>query len=232
MRVLVTRSQDDASRTAQRLAERGHDAVIASVTEIVSTGDPMPAEAWDALVVTSAHAREALAAVGDRTRPVFAVGPHTASAVREAGFTHVVTAEGDAKSMIGLIRDSVRNDLTLLHVTARHHKDEPAASLRAAGHCVLQWEAYEAKAVAQLPPQAAAALRTGQIRAALHYSRRSAAIVLRLAEEAGLTSTLTTFPHLCLSPDVAVPFEGLGLATLQAARPDEEALLALLDGLP
>jgi uroporphyrinogen-III synthase len=232
MRILVTRSQDDSVRTAGRLAERGHDAVIASVTEIVPTGDPMPAEPWDALVVTSAHAREALAQIRDRTKPVFAVGPHTASAVREAGFTHVITAEGDAKSMIGVIRDAARSGTTLLHVTARHHKDEPAASLRAAGYRILQWESYEARAVSALPTSAAEALRTGQIGAALHYSRRSATIVLRLTEEAGLTSTLGTFPHLCLSPDVAAPLEGLGLATLQAARPDEEALLALLDGLP
>lgn len=232
MRILVTRSQDDAVRTAGRLAERGHDAVIAPVTEIVPTGDPIPAESWDALVVTSAHAREALAQIGERTKPVFAVGPHTASAVREVGFTHVVTAEGDAKSMIGVIRDAARSGTTLLHVTARHHKDEPAASLRAAGYPILQWEAYEARAVSALPPSAAEALRTGQIGAALHYSRRSATIVLRLTEEAGLTSTLGTFPHLCLSPDVAAPLEGLGLTTLQAARPDEEALLVLLDGLP
>ncbi len=232
MRILVTRSQDDAVRTAERLAERGHDAVIAPVTEIVPTGDPMPAQNWDALVVTSAHAQEALAQIGDRTKPVFAVGPHTASAVREVGFTHVVTAEGDAKSMIGVIRDAARSGTTLLHVTARHHKDEPAASLRAAGYRILQWEAYEAKALSAFPPSAAEALRTGQIGAALHYSRRSATIVLRLTEEAGLTSILGTFPHLCLSPDVAAPLEGLGLATLQAARPDEEALLTLLDGLP
>lgn len=232
MRILVTRSQDDAVRTARRLAERGHDAVIAPVTEIVPTGDPVPGESWDALVVTSAHAREALAQIGDRTKPVFAVGPHTASAVREVGFKQAVTAEGDAKSMIGVIRNAMRSGATLLHVTARHHKEEPAASLQRAGYRILPWEAYEAKAVAELPPSAAEALRTGQIAAALHYSRRSATIVLRLTEEAGLTSTLRTFPHLCLSPDVAAPFEGQGIATLRAARPDEEALLALLDGLP
>jgi uroporphyrinogen-III synthase len=232
MRILVTRSQEDAARTAQRLAARGHDAVIAPATEIIPTGDPMPPEPWDALVVTSAHARKALAAVTDKTRPVFAVGPHTASAVREAGFSEVVTAEGDAKSMIGVIKDQAGSGATLLHVTARHHKQEPAASLKAAGYRILQWEAYEARAARQLPPAALTGLRTGQIGAALHYSRRSATIVLRLTEEAGLTSTLRTFPHLCLSADVAAAFQGLGMSTLAAERPDEEALLAVLDGLP
>jgi uroporphyrinogen-III synthase len=232
MRVLVTRSQGDAERTARRLTARGHKAVIAPATEIVPTGEPRPDGRWDALIVTSAHALKALSSIADKSAPVFAVGPHTATAVREAGFSDVMVAEGDAKSLSGLIRNTQRDGLTLLHVAARHHKDEPAASLRAAGFTVLQWPAYEAREVRELHETAAEALRTGQIDAALHYSRRSALIVLRLAEEAGLAPALRAFPHLCLSADVAIPFEGLGMTTLLAARPDEEALLALLDGFP
>jgi uroporphyrinogen-III synthase len=232
MRVLVTRSDGDAERTAQRLAARGHEAVVAPVTAIVPTGEPMPAGDWDALVVTSAHAHEALAAIPDKARPVFAVGRHTEAAVRQAGFSDVAVAAGDATSLSGLIRRTARAGLTLLHVAGLHRKQEPAASLRAAGFSIVEWRAYEAGQVRALPPVAAEALRTGQIGAALHYSRRSATIVLRLAEEAGLTSTLRTFPHLCLSPDVAAAFDGSGMTTLVAARPDEEALLALLENLP
>ncbi|MCB5174550.1 uroporphyrinogen-III synthase [Microvirga lenta] len=232
MRVLVTRSPGDAERTARKLAALGHAPVVAPVTRIVPTDEPQPVEGWDALVVTSAHARDALALLPDKAPQVFAVGPHTAAAVREAGFADVVAAEGDARSLSGLIRGSLPGGRTLLHVTGRHHKEEPAASLAAAGFRVLAWKAYEAQRVEVLPPSAIGALRTGQIDAALHYSRRSADIVLRLAEEAGLTPTLRTFPHLCLSADVAASFQGLGMATLAAARPDEEALLALLKGLP
>jgi len=232
MQILVTRSQEDAERTARRLRALDHDAVIAPVTEIVPTGDPMPAGSWDALIVTSAHAQEALAAMADKSKPVFAVGPHTASAVRGAGFADITTAEGDAKSLSRLIRGTRPSGMRLLHVTARHHKEEPAASLRAAGFEVTEWPAYEARAARELPEAAVEALRTGQIGAALHYSRRSAQIVLRLTEEAGLTSALRTFPHLCLSADVAIPFEGLEARTLLAERPDEDALLALLECLP
>jgi uroporphyrinogen-III synthase len=224
MRVLVTRSDDDARRTAQRLAARGHEAVVAPVTAIVPTGEPIPTGDWDALVVTSAHAREALAAIPDKARPVFAV--------RRAGFADVAVAAGDAASLSGLIRRTARAGRTLLHVAGLHRKQELAASLKAAGFPVIEWRAYAAEQARALPPVAAEALRTGQIGAALHYSRRSATIVLRMAEEAGLTSTLRTFPHLCLSPDVAAAFDGSGMTTLVAARPDEEALLALLEDLP
>ena len=231
MRILVTRSAHDAMRTADKLAARGHEACLAPVTRIVPTGDPAPDGPYDALIVTSAHAEEALAVL-DGTKPVFAVGEHTAQPVRAAGFTDVTVAEGDAVSLVRLIRGTLAPGLTLLHVTARHHKEEPAASLRAAGFTILQWEAYEAEAVGMLPDDAVEALRSGQIGAALHYSRRSADIFLQLAGEAGLTSSVGNFPHLCLSADVAAAFAGLGMTPLPARRPDEEALLDLLDGLP
>jgi uroporphyrinogen-III synthase len=230
MRALVTRSTEDAARTAQKLNALGHEALSAPVTRIVPTGDPAPPEPCHALIVTSAHAADALASL-DREKPVFAVGERTADAVRTAGFRHVTVAEGDAASLSRLIREGLPSGLTLLHVTARHHKDEPAASLRAAGFTVVQWEAYEAKAVERLPDKAAEALRSGQIGAALHYSRRSADLVVRLAGEAGLASDLLAFPHLCLSADVAMPLKSAGAMTFVAGDPSEEALLMLLDTL-
>ena len=144
----------------------------------------------------------------------------------------MIVADGDAVSLSRMIRGTLQPGLTLLHVTARHHKEEPAASLRAAGFTVLQWEAYEAKAVEHLPKAAIEALRTGQIGAALHYSRRSADLVVRLAEEAGLASSLKAFPHLCLSADVAAPLITAGAATLVAGDPSEDALLKCVDPLP
>ena len=160
MRVLVTRSTDDAARTAKKLAARGHEALLAPVTRIVPTGNPMPRDPYDALIVTSAHAEAALASL-DRSKPIFAVGERTAEPVRAAGFVNVTVAEGDALSLVRLIRGTLAHGLTLLHVTARHHKEEPAASLKASGFTILQWEAYEAKAVGTLPDDAGEALRRG-----------------------------------------------------------------------
>jgi len=143
----------------------------------------------------------------------------------------VTVADGDAVSLSRLIRGNLRAGLALLHATARHHKEEPASSLREAGFTVIHWEAYEARAVESLPETAVAALRSGQIGAALHYSRRSADLVVRLAGEAGLASELRAFPHLCLSADAAAPLASTA-ATLVAGDPSEDALLALLDRLP
>jgi uroporphyrinogen-III synthase len=232
MRVLVTRSPEDCARTAARLVALGHEALLAPVTQIVPTGDPAPGEAHDAYIVTSAHAVEALASLADRNAPVFAVGERTAEVLREAGFALVVVGDGDAASLSRLIREQLPHGRDLLHVTGRHHKPEPAASLNAAGYRVQSWEAYEARAVDRLPEGAADALRSGKIGAALHYSRRSADLLIRLSAEAGLTSALAACSHLCLSPDVAGAFEGMQAPLLVSREPTEEALLGLLQGLP
>ena len=105
-------------------------------------------------------------------------------------------------------------------------------SLRASGYTILQWEAYEAKAIETLPDKAGEALRTGQIAAALHYSRRSADLVIRLAGEAGVAPSLFGIPHLCLSADVAAPLTSAGATTVVSGDPSEEGLLKLLDQVP
>jgi uroporphyrinogen-III synthase len=167
----------------------------------------------------------------DRSCLVFAVGGRTADVVRGAGFTSIIVGEGDAVSLSRLIREGLPSGQTLLHVTGRHHKEEPAASLTAAGYRILSWEAYEAKAVDRLPDEAAEALRAGKIGAALHYSRRSADVLIRLARKAGLASALTACSHLCLSADVAAAFDGMQVSLLVAREASEEALLGLLQGL-
>ncbi len=185
MQVLVTRAQADAERTAARLQKLGHGVVMAPVIRIVATGDPCPAGTWDALIVTSLHASEALATWRGREAPVFAVGPRTADELRDLGFARIRVADGDAISLAARIRRDLPSSASLLHVTARHHKEEPALSLRAAGYGVTIWEAYEAAAAETLPKTARDALAEGRIGAALHYSRRSAELFLGLGGRGG-----------------------------------------------
>jgi len=231
MLILLTRAKEDAERTARKLAALGHGVLIAPVLRIVPTGEPMPVVACDALIVTSAHAAEALRAYPNKTVSVFSVGERTTEALRAAGFSAIATAEGDAVSLSRLIRARLQAPCRLLHVTARHHKEEPAASLRAAGYTVLSWEAYEAEALPDLPEAAAEALRTGKIGAVLHYSRRSADLFIQVAGRAGLRSAILGCPHLCLSADVSAPLEAAGAATRIAGEPHEDALLELVGSL-
>jgi uroporphyrinogen-III synthase len=231
MRVLLSRAMADGERTAERLAAGGHTAVLAPVTTIEPTGAPPPREPWDALVLTSAHAVTMVAGLGVQDTRVFAVGERTAAAARSAGFARVEGAAGDALSLARLVAATLASSATLLHATAPDRKAEPEASLSAAGFRVLVWECYAARPVHRLSQDAVEALRARHFDTALHFSRRSAALLVDLADREGLVPNLRTVPHLCLSADVAAPLAAMGFETLVAPEPNERGLTALLDRL-
>lgn len=236
MRIWVARPEPGATRTAQRLAERGHAALVAPVLAVARTDEAPPAGPFDGVVLTSANGA---AALGDLalppTIPVFAVGTRTAMSASASGFAHVLTADGDAAALTALVRSALAPGSRLLHGAGEDRKAEPAASLAAAGYRVSVWVAYAARGLPALPPEVAAALsgKREPLHAVLHYSRRSAATALALAASAGLEGAFGALAHYCLSADVAVPLVEAGVAVhFVATRPNEDSLLAGLPDAP
>lgn len=234
MRVLVFRPQPDAERSAEALRGRGQRPVVAPLFTVVPSAQPMPAGPFDALVLTSANAVPALAEAPPawRSLPAFCVGSRTASAAREAGFT-AHSAKGNRADLLALIREALPPARKLLLVAGHDRHEDLPERLRAAGHEVAIWTAYEAKAVEALPEPAAEALRSGQTDAALHYSPRSAQVFLGLADQAGLAEQARALPQLALSAEIAAPLIAAGADTvLVAEHPEEAALFAALAQLP
>ncbi len=233
MRVLVTRARNDAERTGALLQARGYEPVLVPLTEIRETGEPPPCDGFDAIVVTSLHGAPYLARLPQPVScPVFAVGPRTAEAVHESGVFDTIVAEGDAVSMIGLIRSRMPPGASLLHIAGRDRKPEPDASLIRASFTVSVWSAYEAAAVDRAPLGLIEALANGSLDVALHYSRRSASILVRCAECAGMAQALFDLRHVFLSQDVAQAFsDSVARRGFVAASPSEASLFDALDDI-
>lgn len=228
MRVWVARPEPGAVRTAERLRALGHDPLVAPVLVVEPTGAPRPRGPIDGVLLTSGQGAALLsgAELGQDV-PVFAVGARTAERARDAGLSGILAADGDASALLRLVEASLPPGACLLHVAGEDRKPEPAASLAASGYRIVTWEAYAAKAVDTLPVSVVSALRDENLAAALHYSRRSTATALGLAESAGLDGAFRMVKHYCLSADVAVPLVEAGMmAHFVAAQPNEEALLA------
>ena len=222
-RVLVLRAREDAERTASRLRAMGFTPLLSPVLEIVGTGAAIPRGPFDAVLATSAKGLEFCAEPGDlRTPPLHAVGARTAQIARELGWRPDLVA-GDARGLSPLIHGRYERPARFLYLAGRDRQNELETGLRAAGHDVTVVETYEARAVTALAPAALEALAKGEIAAALHYSRRSAEIFVKLARDAGLAERLN-IDHLALSRDAASPLPSARIAE----RPDEEHLLRLL----
>lgn len=218
--VLVLRAEEAGRRVADALRRAGLEPLLAPLTRIVPLDAPAPHGPFDAVLATSAHAAPALAAwIGGAgaSPPVYAVGAETARSLRDAGVHDVRTALGDAAALAVLVLfDRGQANAKgggrgrVLHVAGRHRKPSPARELEAAGFEVSVWEVYDAEAAAELPGLARAALSAGRVDAALHFSRRSAALYLSLADEAGLRGAALAPRHFAASEDVAAPLRAAG----------------------
>ncbi len=176
--ILITRPEHDAAATADLVAARGFDPVIAPVIA-VRPRRIAPRGRFDAVLVTSRNAIEALP---ERLRatPLLAVGSATAERARAAGFAAVRDAAGDAAALLALARDSLPAGARLLFAHGLGQGDALAGSLAEAGFVVTRRCAYAAGPVRRLPESARAALGAGQVRAAMFLSAETARAFVRL----------------------------------------------------
>ncbi len=175
MRVLVTRPLEDAKETARLLEAMGHEAVIAPLLEIRFHDGPLISlEGVQAILATSANGVRALARrTSERSLPVFCAGPQTAEAAREAGFTEIKSADGDAKALAACVTQWASPGVgLLLHAAGQEAEGKLRSDLTRAGFSVRRETLYEAAALAQLPDAAIEVLRTSNLDTAL-FSRRA-----------------------------------------------------------
>ncbi len=226
MRVLVTRPEPEARRTAATLAARGHEAILAPLTRVVPLHPLLVPRDAQALVATSARAFVGLDLTPVRHLPLYAVGARTAEAAARNSLRLAAPAAPDAETLADLM--STLAPTRLLYLAGRDRKPLLEERLRAAGHAVRTVETYAAEAVDDLPEPARTALGAGALDAVLHHSRRHTALFRELVHAAGLSEAAARPRHVCLSADVAAALEGLAPSRI-AGSPNEAALLEALD---
>ena len=136
-------------------------------------------------------------------------------------------------SLIRLVADRLpTRGGPLLHVSGSDVAGDLVGELRIRGFAVERSVLYEARPVAALSPAAVRALRAGEIDFALFFSPRTAAIFTRLAEAAAIGQACETVSALSISAAADAALGGLTWRERRiAARPDQPALLDLLDQL-
>jgi uroporphyrinogen-III synthase len=239
--LLVTRPQPSAAETARTLRARGHRCAIAPLLAV----QPKPVRAVDAspyqvIVVTSGAAARALAAWHHlHALPAVAVGDKTAALLRAAGFKKVISANGAAADAVDVVRrryNPRRGGVLVACAPSTGHA--VAARLKTYKFSARRLSVYSVND-APLPAAAVTFLRgAGMGDGALFYSARTARAFVAAIKKSrlngqikdtingGCTKKLIAY---CLSEAVAKAARQVGWRHVQvAARPTEEALLALL----
>ena len=239
MAVLVTRPHPDDEATAGALRARGFEVLQAPMLRF----EPVPfhddADArYGAIIVTSANALRAIAPhlAGSRLLklPLFAVGEHTASAARDAGFSEVMTAKGDAAALRDLVLASVKSKQLkkaspLLYLAGADLARDLAGEFGEKGFTVVTQTTYRMVPASSLPREVCDAFVANRIEAVLHYSRRSARAFLDAARSGGVEISALALPQCCISAAVASILRDAGATQVTAAaNADENALFEAL----
>ncbi|MBN8981472.1 MAG: uroporphyrinogen-III synthase [Rhizobiales bacterium] len=239
MAVLVTRPAPDNEKTAKVLAARGFEPLLSPTLRF----EAMPfyddhGAAYDGVILTSANAVRALRDHEFNSRlvnlPSFAVGEHTAETARQAGFTNIIAAKGDAGVLRDVIAKSaaskvIRKGATLCYIAGADLARDLAAELGQLGFTVITHTAYRMIPVETLPGETAEAFRTGVIQAVLHFSRRSACAFVAAARSGGVEVSALALPQYCISDAVGMILRDAGATQVTiASAPNEDALIGTL----
>ncbi|TPL99208.1 uroporphyrinogen-III synthase [Mesorhizobium sp. B2-3-11] len=237
LRVLVTRPEPGASRTARKLEEMGFEPLLLPLTETMAL--PVDAKAVPndvaAVAITSANAvrhapGDLMAALSNL--PCHAVGKRTAEAARDAGFLSVSEGPGDAEALAAGMGIAFSGK-ALVYLCGRVRFPAFEQKLEAAHVQVHAVETYDTIAVSY-SDEAILPLISGQsVDAVLLYSAKAAAAMQVLASRPALQKVFEKTRVFVLSARIAAAFgDSAGKAIRVAARADEEALLALLRARP
>ena len=230
MKVLVTRPAEDGAEIARKLAQMGHETLLAPLLTLeIFAGPPLSLDGVQAVLVTSANGVRALAQrTGARDVPLFAVGPQTEAAARDAGFVRIRSADGDAATLATRVREwADPANGPLFHAAAEEASGALAETLRGAGFQVRRESLYRVIPAQEVPPDAASALARGTVDAALFFSPRSAEIFAACARRAGLDTR--TILAVCISQNTATALGGMEFREIRVApAPNQDSLLASL----
>ncbi|MFI4983149.1 MAG: uroporphyrinogen-III synthase [Nevskiales bacterium] len=227
--VLITRPEPGASDTAARVAAIGLVPVLAPLLNIRLIPIPVLPARMTAVLLASGNAIDALATLG-RSLPLLTVGAATARRAGQAGFTNVVSADGDAVALAALVRSRLRpSDGPLLLAAGQGQSLALAADLRASGYRVARRVVYAAVPVPRLPDPARDALLDPRTRTVLLFSAETARHFVRLVRQAGLLETLADREAITIGPQAAMALKHVPWARIRvAAQPTQDDMLALL----
>jgi len=133
--------------------------------------------------------------------PLFAVGDHTAAAARRAGFTHVVSANGDAANLRDLVlasfegKGAEEGQHAALSCRCRDRARFGERDFEESGFRVVTQTTYRMIAVKGLPSEARDAFAANQVEAVLHYSQAQRARIPRCGAAAGVEISALAIPQ-------------------------------------
>ena len=231
MRVLLTRPQPGADRTAVRLAELGFEPVLLPLTEAVPLPQTLPENTPDLVVATSPQAfhhlsrelREALARVR-----VAVTGEGTAAAARDAGFTQVETSGGNVWGLSDTLSGMDLSGIRVLYLAGKMRRPDLENFLRDKAVQFDVCEVYDTLSVSYSTDKLEEIVDGGDLGCVLLTSVESVVALLEI-DNGGVTQAYENAQFICLSERIAETVRSRFANRISvAAEPSENGLIQCL----
>ncbi|MGH6763399.1 MAG: uroporphyrinogen-III synthase [Phyllobacterium sp.] len=232
-RVLVTRPEPGASRTAERLLQAGHVPVVMPLTQTEGLAVSRPLEPFDVVAVTSASAIRHLDSRflrGLVGHPCYVVGEATAQIVREAGFSDLVIGDGYGRSLARILAKDIPAGKHVLYLTGKVRSPDFEVILSGANIPVTPIEVYDTKKVSYTTDIVRGLIGDATIDVTPVYSAFGAALLAEIAASGEFSHLFEKTMFLCISQRISdvlaqVPAD----RKCVAQSPNEDALFNLLE---
>lgn len=234
MRVLVTRPEPGASRTAEKLRKISHDPVVLPLSRVTRVRpNPIPSTlGFLGSVVTSANAIDCMPISLHRRLselPCYVVGEHTAAKAAETGFD-VRAAASNSAELSNLLRELFQRGDSLAYACGRVRLSNLEAELQAHGIRVTPVEVYDTIQVSYATDFVMSTLDDKPVDAILAYSVIASRQINEFCRQSDVSNLLSNSKIYCLSKRIADEFSGrMKNSVMIADVPNEANILDLLD---
>lgn len=227
--ILVTRPLDEATPTAEKLEALGHRVVLAPMLQVEPVSFEIPDENRSIIITSKNGARMGLVNIGNKARPIFAVGEKTADEARNLGFTNITVGPGTARELVPLLLEcGLSEKRKYTHLCGNALAYNISDVLVSEGLDAENTITYQTRPVGGLSVGVQEALDSGEIDLALFYSPRTATIFEEVVADYGRSDWLRNMDALCLSTRVANNLIGPWRDKAYAIIPTEKAMFSMV----
>lgn len=226
---LITRPITEAEPTGAKLERMGFRAAYAPMLRVEPVSFEIPDEKRSLIITSKNGARFGLANIGNKGRPLFAVGEQTAAEARALGFTNITVGPGTARQLVPLLLEcGLTQKREYAHLCGSVVSYNIASVLQDAGLDAVSTVTYQTVPNRVFSPSVQEEIDMGEIENVLFYSPRTATIFEEAISENDKHDWLPNLNAYCLSNRIADDLLGPWKTINAAVLPTEKALLSLL----
>lgn len=235
-KILVTRPQPGADQTARRLSGLGIEPLVLPFTEMVKLVhrlDDAVLKNADAVVVTSANAlRHADKRMLNKLKhlPVFTVGDATKDAALDKGLSNVVSANGDAHDLSGLVTERLKPNSSIVYLCGKTRTDDIEMNFAKAGFKIWSVETYQTIKVSQLTYKLGQLMEHHTLDGVLLYSGISAHIYSEVWSDRTAGKSIAIPMSFCISERAKATLSpALQSQVIVCSQPRDDVMIETVD---